>query len=250
MRSSILAIFAGLAAVAMASSALDEDLSMEEMIARGIVNEERDDSNEEWMDLNSFGVLLERSPVPGTSLTAAVEERSVPAPERQELLLERDSLGGLKFPRNWDEGQEMAKRGLGHIKREGMSKLAKRGFLTAITWYSGHDLLGPACVTHSRWHPTDNSLACAMAIKQRGAGGLKCGQYIKIKSANGRKSVTCRLVDLCAGCGNLKTQHIDLTKKAFKTIANLNQGKLYNLKAAIVSSPPGGWNPAYGPKQL
>lgn len=149
MRSSLLALF-GAVAVATAASLTpmtDDDLDLADLQRRGYIVEERDVDESAWQDV-SFGIMMERSPVPGTSLTS-LRERSLIAPaqpsglqtrdgERMEILLERTASGSLNLPRSWEEAKEMVKRSgeqaVGHLKRN--SRIAKR-FSAIITWYTG-----------------------------------------------------------------------------------------------------------------
>lgn len=84
-----------------------------------------------------------------------------------------------------------------------------------ITWYAGNSLSNPACGGST---PNDNSMIAA--VKQGGRFG--CGNRLRINYKG--KSVTVRVVDYCQGCSNTA---IDLTKGAFKRLANLDVGVLH-----------------------
>jgi hypothetical protein len=261
MRASFLAVCASLALLAAASF---DDADVQELIARGaIVDEDSDDLEARWQDI-TVGIGMQ-SPVPRSSIehveravvSESVAELRTRDGERLEVMLERDIHGGLKIPRNWEEAKQLAVRGVepvaSHIKRSGAARLAKRGFRAIITWYTGHDLLNPSCVSHSGWHPTDNSLASALTINWPGSKP-KCGDFIKVRAKNSNKSIIVRVVDSCGGCAS-GSAHVDLTLRAFKALYNVNVGLVTGLQASIVSSPVKGkwtskYTALYGPRVL
>lgn len=148
MRSSLLALLGAVAfatATSQPASLSDSDLDLADLERRGYIVE--DDGSGHWQDV-SVGMMMERSTLPGTSLTS-LHERSLLAPpqpsglqtrdgERMEVLLERNANGSLKVPRSWEEAKLLVKRGgvkaVGHIKRN--SRVVKR-FAAIITWYTG-----------------------------------------------------------------------------------------------------------------
>ncbi|KAK2466137.1 hypothetical protein APHAL10511_001779 [Amanita phalloides] len=89
-----------------------------------------------------------------------------------------------------------------------------------ITWYTGKDLSNPSCWPNTYWSPTDASFVCART--ERGwANGPGCFQFLEI--CNGpAKCIFVRVVDECAGCS---TGHLDLTRAAFASLAELDRGK-------------------------
>ncbi|KAI0269169.1 hypothetical protein BC834DRAFT_615354 [Gloeopeniophorella convolvens] len=92
-----------------------------------------------------------------------------------------------------------------------------------ITWYTGHDLLNPSCWDNSAWAPTDNSFACALTM-EGWTSKPKCFQFLELCHSSD-KCVFVRVVDTCAGCA-AGSKHVDLTKRAFGELANLNDGTL------------------------
>ncbi len=91
-----------------------------------------------------------------------------------------------------------------------------------MTWYDGESLQGPACGGPA---PNDNSLAVAVAS----SSPAKCNQQIKITYRG--KSVTARVRDRCAGCA---WNSVDGTKRVFRALAPLDQGRLRGIKYTIL----------------
>ncbi|KAI9448224.1 Non-catalytic module family EXPN protein [Lactarius indigo] len=90
-----------------------------------------------------------------------------------------------------------------------------------ITWYTGHDLLNPSCWKDSVWAPTDSSFACALTRE----GWSSRPQVLPVSRTTKNKCVFVRVVDTCAGCAK-GSKHVDLTKSAFKQLADLDVGAL------------------------
>ncbi|KAF9534815.1 hypothetical protein CPB83DRAFT_755063 [Crepidotus variabilis] len=91
-----------------------------------------------------------------------------------------------------------------------------------ITWYTGHDLKNPSCWSDGNWAPTDNSFACALTM-EGWKGKPKCFKFLELCNTP-KKCVFVRVVDTCAGCAP-GSKHVDLTKAAFKQLADLDEGK-------------------------
>ncbi|KXN83718.1 hypothetical protein AN958_00860 [Leucoagaricus sp. SymC.cos] len=97
-----------------------------------------------------------------------------------------------------------------------------------ITWYTGHDLLSPSCWSKSTWAPTDESFACALTLKGW-ADRPKCFEFLE-----------------CCAQGS---KHVDLTKAAFKALADLDVGIL-TVKMRRATRPKT-WNyRLWGPQSL
>ncbi|GAA95118.1 uncharacterized protein L969DRAFT_95912 [Mixia osmundae IAM 14324] len=125
-------------------------------------------------------------------------------------------------------------------------------FTSVITWYSGHDLLYPACQRHSRWNPTDNSMIAAVTLiwSEKPA----CGTYLQLRPKGSKKSIVVRTVDYCAGCIP-GVPAVDLTKSAFSKLANLNRGRIHDIETRslgpnYVKKYNRKMIALYGPKQL
>ncbi|KAG6902305.1 hypothetical protein C0995_001915 [Termitomyces sp. Mi166 len=76
-----------------------------------------------------------------------------------------------------------------------------------ITWYTGHDLKNPSCWAQGDWSPTDKSFACATTL-HGWDDRPKCFEFLEYS---------------CAGCKK-GSRHIDLTRAAFRAIADLDEG--------------------------
>lgn len=98
---------------------------------------------------------------------------------------------------------------------ENASPLEARMKSSRITWYSGGSLTNPAC-----GGPTPSNNAMIAAVQQ--GGRFKCGDNLRINYRG--KSVKVRVIDYCEGCSSTA---IDLTKGAFKRLANLSVGELH-----------------------
>lgn len=90
-----------------------------------------------------------------------------------------------------------------------------------ITWYTGHDLLGPSCWSKGEWAPTDESFACALTLKGW-VDRPKCFEFLELCKSR-QKCIFVRVVDTCAGCAQ-GSKHVDLTKAAFKELDALDVG--------------------------
>ncbi|KAI0352856.1 hypothetical protein OH77DRAFT_1427970 [Trametes cingulata] len=106
-----------------------------------------------------------------------------------------------------------------------------------ITWYTGHDLLNPSCWDNTDWHPTDSSFAAALTME----GWItkpKCFKFLELCHSP-KKCVFVRVVDSCAGCAK-GSKHVDLTKAAFSSLADLDQG-LLTVQMREATDPQDGW---------
>lgn len=201
--------------------------------------EERDAGDDgEWIDL-SVGVLMKRDEDDHSS--PSLERRaSATPPVSTPISLRRDpTSGSWKWPRNFAEAQSMiSKRNLLDLPGRITNSLARRSntMRVIITWYTGHDLLNPACFPDSaNWAPTDKSMAAAVTIDW--PGKPKCGSFVKIQHAtNPDKKIIVRIVDSCGGCA-AGSPHIDLTIGAFKKLYDLDVGIMDNLKAKVIKCP-------------
>ncbi|KAI0375738.1 hypothetical protein BV20DRAFT_1110140 [Pilatotrama ljubarskyi] len=114
-----------------------------------------------------------------------------------------------------------------------------------ITWYTGHDLLNPSCWDNTEWHPTDASFAAALTME----GWItkpKCFKFLELCHST-KKCVFVRVVDSCAGCAK-GSKHVDLTKAAFSSLADLDQG-LLTVQMREATDPQDGWlENLWGPK--
>ncbi|KAI0776017.1 hypothetical protein BD413DRAFT_455579, partial [Trametes elegans] len=113
-----------------------------------------------------------------------------------------------------------------------------------ITWYTGHDLLNPSCWDNTEWHPTDGSFAAALTL-EGWTTKPKCFKFLEL-CHSAQKCVFVRVVDSCAGCAK-GSQHVDLTKAAFSTLADLDQG-LLTVQMRQATDPDGWLEDLWGPK--
>lgn len=82
-----------------------------------------------------------------------------------------------------------------------------------ITWYASQDLKNPACGNGS-WDPKNSNHIGA--VMKGWEHGPSCGDFIRLCNPKISRCVRVRIVDECAGC---KSNHVDLTKSAFKRLA-------------------------------
>ncbi|MBW0543925.1 hypothetical protein O181_083640 [Austropuccinia psidii MF-1] len=138
------------------------------------------------------------------------------------------------LPRSLESTKDLLKRNLHHK----LKHYIKRSIMSIkITWYSGQDLLNPSCFPDiDSWAPTDNSLVGATTIEWDGKP--KCGAFVQIRSKNKKKKVTIRIADSCGGCAQ-GTAHIDLTRRAFSKLYDVDIGEVTGLQAKIVNLPAG-----------
>ncbi|KAI8990832.1 RlpA-like double-psi beta-barrel-protein domain-containing protein-containing protein [Mycotypha africana] len=114
----------------------------------------------------------------------------------------------------------------------------KRGFATAMdfsnstfsslerrdraTWYNGADLKHAACYGRKglpKYSAHEDDMVGAMAMK----GYEQCYKCMKITNEKHKnRHIVVKIVDQCAGCK--RNKHIDLTPRAFKKLADLNDG--------------------------
>ncbi|KAI9000917.1 hypothetical protein BD414DRAFT_379025, partial [Trametes punicea] len=114
-----------------------------------------------------------------------------------------------------------------------------------ITWYTGHDLLNPSCWDNTDWHPTDGSFAAALTL-EGWATKPKCFKFLEL-CHTAQKCVYVRVVDSCAGCAK-GSKHVDLTKAAFSSLADLDEG-LLTVQMRQATDPVDGWlEDLWGPK--
>ncbi|KAI9063134.1 hypothetical protein FKP32DRAFT_1592606 [Trametes sanguinea] len=114
-----------------------------------------------------------------------------------------------------------------------------------ITWYTGHDLLNPSCWDNTDWHPTDASFAAALTM-EGWTTKPKCFKFLEL-CHSAKKCAFVRVVDSCAGCAK-GSKHVDLTKAAFTSLADLNEGML-TVQMRPATDPEDGWlENLWGPK--
>ncbi|PLW51498.1 hypothetical protein PCANC_00705 [Puccinia coronata f. sp. avenae] len=212
--------------------------------------EARNIDDEGYINL-SVGVRMKRD-------ETTLEKRSE-SPQSTPLLLRRDpETGRIAWPRSFSEALTMAKRDLPNIVKSSLHRrtaLARRTMRVVITWYTGHDLLYPACFSESdNWAPTDDSMVAAVTIEW--PGKPKCGAFVRIQHGSKKhKSIVVRIVDSCAGCAT-GSAHLDLTKAAFEKLYDEDVGMVEGLKAKVIPCPSKieeDWNDdviaRYGPQQ-
>ncbi|KAH9808744.1 secreted protein [Melampsora americana] len=206
----------------------------------------------EWVDITT--ALMMQGPDPSNRLT---ERDHVFKRDTSEVFVKRDpETGKIILPRSWHEVQGLVRR---HLSTYASAKLKKakhhasHAMSVVITWYTGHDLLYPSCVTSSDWAPTDDSMVAAVTIAW--SDKPACGKFVKIRHASDKeKSIVVRIMDSCGGCAS-GIPHIDLTKAAFTGLYELDVGLVSDLQATMVDAPVGyTWTDEdvakYGPHEL
>ncbi|KAI0729383.1 hypothetical protein C8Q72DRAFT_829302 [Fomitopsis betulina] len=114
-----------------------------------------------------------------------------------------------------------------------------------ITWYTGHDLLNPSCWSKTAWTPTDESMVSAVTL-EGWKNRPQCFKFVELCHSP-QKCVFVRVVDTCAGCA-VGSKHVDLTKAAFASLADLAEGVL-TVQMRPASDPLEGWlESLWGPK--
>ncbi|KAL1944243.1 hypothetical protein VTO73DRAFT_3428 [Trametes versicolor] len=114
-----------------------------------------------------------------------------------------------------------------------------------ITWYTGHDLLNPSCWDNTPWHPSDGSFAAALTM-EGWTTKPSCFKFLEL-CHQPTKCVFVRVVDSCAGCAK-GSKHVDLTKAAFSSLADLDTG-LLTVQMRPATDPKDGWlEDLWGPK--
>ncbi|EPT02740.1 hypothetical protein FOMPIDRAFT_54995 [Fomitopsis schrenkii] len=114
-----------------------------------------------------------------------------------------------------------------------------------ITWYTGHDLLNPSCWSTTSWTPTDESMVSAVTL-EGWTNRPQCFKFVELCNSP-QKCVFVRVVDTCAGCAP-GSKHVDLTKAAFSSLADLAEGVL-TVQMRPASDPLEGWlENLWGPK--
>ncbi|KAF7776244.1 hypothetical protein Agabi119p4_4637 [Agaricus bisporus var. burnettii] len=113
------------------------------------------------------------------------------------------------------------------------------------TWYTGDDLKNPSCWQNTKWAPTDGSFACALTL-EGWLGRPKCFTFLEL--CNGpKKCIFVRVIDTCAGCAR-GSKHVDLTKSAFRSLADLDRGRLDNVRMRPATHPDEWYEELWGPK--
>ncbi|KAF9452455.1 hypothetical protein P691DRAFT_660930 [Macrolepiota fuliginosa MF-IS2] len=143
------------------------------------------------------------------------------------------------------EGRPSPKSGSGWDIQGTISRLMKgtgNPTRVVITWwycrYTGHDLENPSCWSNGKWAPTDESFACALTL-HGWSDRPQCFQFIEL--CNGpKKCIFVRVVDSCAGCAQ-GSKHVDLTKGAFKHLADPEVGRLDGVRMRVATEPLGNW---------
>ncbi|CAK5275588.1 unnamed protein product [Mycena citricolor] len=113
-----------------------------------------------------------------------------------------------------------------------------------ITWYTGHDLLNPSCWAKTDWAPTDQSFVCAVTM-EGWTDKPQCFKFIEICNKP-QKCIFVRVVDTCAGC-RTGSQHLDLTRRGFAELADLDTGIL-TVSWREASGPDDWSEDLWGPK--
>ncbi|KAI0750904.1 hypothetical protein C8Q80DRAFT_1268213 [Daedaleopsis nitida] len=115
-----------------------------------------------------------------------------------------------------------------------------------ITWYTGHDLLNPSCWSNPTWAPTDQSFAAALTM-DGWSTKPRCFKFLELCHSP-QKCVFARVVDSCAGCAK-GSKHVDLTKAAFSSLADPDQGIL-TVQMREATDPLHVWfEELWGPKE-
>ncbi|KAH9843889.1 uncharacterized protein C8Q71DRAFT_17963 [Rhodofomes roseus] len=127
----------------------------------------------------------------------------------------------------------------------GTMKAAGDSEPVTITWYTGHDLENPSCWSNPTWAPTDDSMVSAVTL-DGWTNRPQCFKFVELCHTN-QKCVFVRIVDTCAGCAP-GSKHVDLTKAAFSSLADLNEGTL-TVQMRPATDPLEGWlESLWGPK--
>lgn len=251
--STIFLLTLGLLFISRAQATIEPESELTEFFKRSDISDD-----EEWVDVTT-ALMMQRPDAPtGSSLLNKRDGDNLRKRETSSILVERDSeTGGILLPRSWSDVKNLVSRSAPrfithHVKRG--TRHVARSMRVIITWYNGHDLLYPSCLSEgNNWAPTDDSMVGAVTI----AWSTKppCGEFVKIRHSNKKdKYVIVRILDSCGGCQS-GSAHIDLTTGAFKKLYDLDVGKVYGLQAKIVKAPKSHkWSKAdvakYGPKKL
>ncbi|KAH9815948.1 secreted protein [Melampsora americana] len=244
----------GLLFISRVQATLEPESELTEFFKRSEIS----DDDEEWVDLTA-GLMMQAPDSPtGPSSLNKRDGHYLGKRESTSIFVERDGkTGNIILPRSWSDVKNLVTRNAPrfithHVKRG--SRHVARSMKVIITWYTGHDLLNPSCLSNGNgWAPTDSSMVGAVTI----AWSTKppCGEFVKIRHSNKKnKYVIVRILDSCGGCQS-GSAHIDLTTGAFKKLYDLDVGKVYGLQAKIVKAPKSHkWSKAdvarYGPKKL
>jgi len=216
--------------------------------------QQRSSSEGGWFDL-SVGVRMKRD----ENSLSMFQKRDQSHPTTPVMIKRSPETGKLVWPRNYSEALRMVQRDVPELLRNSLHRrmsLVRRAMRVKITWYTGHDLLNPACIPESaNWAPTDESHVAAVTIDW--PGKPQCGNFVKIQHAtNKKKHVIVRVVDSCGGCPPGEP-HIDLTKAAFEKLYDEDVGMVEGLKAKVIACPrrvEDNWSDQviarYGPKEV
>jgi len=191
-------------------------------------------SGEEWVDVTT-GLMMKG---PDESSNKLVQRDQAFQRDTSHILVERNpESGSLLLPKNWNEVKGLMRRHLSsYVSAHKKAKHhVSNAMSVVITWYSGHDLLYPSCLSSSDWAPTDDSMVGAVTIAW--SDKPPCGQFVKIRHASDTsKTITVRIMDSCGGCAS-GVPHIDLTKSAFTGLYELDVGSISGLQATMVDAP-------------
>ncbi|KAF9469099.1 hypothetical protein BDZ94DRAFT_571566 [Collybia nuda] len=210
-------------------------------------------SRSKYMRAHSLGENYSFDPRDGwqTVNTTNLEYKYRRNADFTELSLEHEKEGGnVGNGRDKKNKQIESKLGLGSLGGvianvwAGLKGIGKSEAAT-ITWYTGHDLKNPSCWANGNWAPTDQSFACALTL-EGWHDRPQCFKFLELCNTP-KKCVFVRVVDSCAGCA-AGSRHVDLTKAAFKQLADLEQGKL-TVQFRVATEPTGWFEDLWGPKQ-
>ncbi|RGB31222.1 hypothetical protein C1646_709527 [Rhizophagus diaphanus] len=121
----------------------------------------------------------------------------------------------------------------GVIRRMEFSLLKKRDFNSKMTFYEDDQLNNAACYGRDgipKYNAKPSDRIGAMSNNNM------CYQCVKITNPKNKKSVVVKIVDKCEGCPK---NNIDLTRSAFASIANTNDG-IVKIKWKGVACPSKG----------
>ncbi|TFK28832.1 hypothetical protein FA15DRAFT_633321 [Coprinopsis marcescibilis] len=155
-----------------------------------------------------------------------------------------------RYRRKYDKPKGQKHKGVATVLAKFLEKALKglhafgKAEPVTITWYTGHDLQNPSCWPKTKWAPTDDSFVAALT--QKGwASRPKCLKFIELCNTP-NQCIFVRVVDTCAGC-KANSKHVDLTKAAFKELADVDQGIL-TVKYRHATEPEEWHEKLWGPK--
>ncbi|KIS67180.1 uncharacterized protein UMAG_05046 [Mycosarcoma maydis] len=123
-----------------------------------------------------------------------------------------DSIASLSHPRIPEPKSNLQARGRHHAKARQQVPNGK------VTFYSGSQLLNPACPGAPT--PSDSSMIAAISFDSP----FHCGDRVMI-SGKGKQAVV-TIVDRCAACTN---NWMDVTKGVFQVFSGLETGVLHDV---------------------